>query len=78
MSKNSTVCAGIDTGKHKLDVAIDGGAEGVQVDNNSQGHRTCWPGCGSARSSVVGHRPGPVFSLKLPLTLAGRVWPGAL
>jgi transposase len=40
MSNNSTVCAGIDTGKHKLDVAIDGGTERLQVDNNSQGHRT--------------------------------------
>src|SRR5262245_33489963 len=40
MSKYTTVCAGIDTGKHKLDVAIDGGAQRVQVDNNSQGHRS--------------------------------------
>ena len=40
MSKDTTVCAGIDTGKHKLDVAIDGGAERVQVDNNSEGHRS--------------------------------------
>src|SRR5947207_448520 len=40
MNKDSTVCAGIDTGKHKLDVAIDGGAERVQVANNSQGHRS--------------------------------------
>ena len=40
MSKYTTVCAGIDTGKHKLDVAIDGGAQRMQVDNNSQGHRS--------------------------------------
>jgi|SRR6516165_10076096 transposase len=40
MGKYTTVCAGIDTGKHKLDVAIDGGAQRVQVDNNSQGHRS--------------------------------------
>src|SRR5262249_19234594 len=40
MSKDTTVCAGIDTGKHKLDVAIDGGAERAQVDNNSEGHRS--------------------------------------
>jgi transposase len=40
MSKHSAVCAGIDTGKHKLDVAIDGGAERAQVDNNSEGHRS--------------------------------------
>jgi transposase len=40
MGKYTTVCAGIDTGKHKLDVAIDGGAQRVQVDNNSEGHRS--------------------------------------
>ena len=40
MSKSSTVCAGIDTGKHKLDVAIDGSTERLQVDNSSEGHRT--------------------------------------
>ena len=40
MSKYTTVCAGIDIGKHKLDVAIDGGAQRMQVDNNSQGHRS--------------------------------------
>jgi transposase len=40
MSKNTTQCAGIDTGKHKLDVAIDSGAERLQVDNNSEGHRS--------------------------------------
>ena len=40
MSKVITVCAGIDTGKHTLDVAIDGSTERLQVDNNSEGHRT--------------------------------------
>jgi transposase len=39
MSKNTTVYAGIDTGKHKLDVAIDGSKEGLQVDNNGEGHQ---------------------------------------
>jgi transposase len=39
MSKVITVCAGIDTGKHKLDVAIDDSAKRLQVDNNSEGHR---------------------------------------
>jgi transposase len=38
MAKNSTVCAGIDVGKHKLDVALDGLAEQLQVENNSDGH----------------------------------------
>jgi transposase len=39
MRKAITVCAGIDTGKHKLDVAIDGSTERLVVDNNSEGHR---------------------------------------
>jgi transposase len=33
------ICAGIDTGKRKLDVALDGRAERLQVDNNADGHR---------------------------------------
>lgn len=39
MSKHSTICAGIDTGKHKLDVALDGEPEQLQVDNSPDGHR---------------------------------------
>jgi transposase len=38
MSKPSMVCAGIDTGKHKLDVALDGCAEQLQIDNTADGH----------------------------------------
>ena len=38
MSNDSTVYAGIDTGKHKLDIAIDGSAERLQADNSPQGH----------------------------------------
>jgi transposase len=39
MSNDTTVCAGIDTGKHKLDVAIDGSAERLQVDNSAEGYQ---------------------------------------
>jgi transposase len=39
MSKHSMVCAGIDTGKRKLDVAIEGRSECLQVDNTADGHR---------------------------------------
>jgi transposase len=39
MSKRSTVSAGIDTGKHKLDVALDGWPQRLQIDNTSDGHR---------------------------------------
>jgi transposase len=38
MSKDSIVCAGVDTGKYKLDIAIDGGAERLQVDNSAEGY----------------------------------------
>jgi transposase len=37
MKKHSMVCAGIDTGKRKLDVALDGSAERVQVANSDDG-----------------------------------------
>lgn len=39
MAKRNTVCAGIDTGKRKLDVAIDGGCEQLQVENTAEGHQ---------------------------------------
>ena len=38
MSKHSMICAGIDTGKYKLDVAINGSREQLQVDNTADGH----------------------------------------
>jgi transposase len=40
MSKHTMVCAGIDTGKRKLDVAIAGKPDRLQVDNAADGHRT--------------------------------------
>ena len=39
MAKRTTVCAGIDTGKRKLDVALDGSSEQLQVDNSPEGHQ---------------------------------------
>jgi transposase len=38
MSKHNTVCAGIDTGKRKLDAALQGGERRLQVDNTPEGH----------------------------------------
>ena len=38
MAKHTTICAGIDTGKRKLDVAIEGRREQLQVKNTSEGH----------------------------------------
>ena len=39
MSKRTTICAGIDTGKHKLDVALEGGRQRLEVANCTAGHR---------------------------------------
>src|ERR1700676_3588124 len=38
MHQHNMVCAGIDTGKRKLDVALTDGEQRLQVDNNSAGH----------------------------------------
>lgn len=39
MAKRITLCAGIDTGKRKLDVALDGNSERLQVANTAEGHQ---------------------------------------
>src|SRR3982074_3418820 len=39
MAKRTMICAGIDTGKHKLDVAIDGTSEQLQVDNTAESYK---------------------------------------
>ena len=39
MAKRITICAGIDTGKRKLDVALDGSSEQLQIDNTAEGHK---------------------------------------
>jgi transposase len=39
MSKRNIICAGIDTAKRKLDVALDGCSEELQVGNDADGHR---------------------------------------
>lgn len=39
MAKRTTICAGIDAGKRKLDVAIDGSSELLQVENTAEGRR---------------------------------------
>lgn len=40
MSKHSMICAGIDTGKRKLDVALTEGSQHQQVENSIEGHCT--------------------------------------
>jgi transposase len=39
MSKHSIVCAGIDTSKRKLDVALHDGSAELEVENEADGHR---------------------------------------
>ena len=39
MAKPITIYAGIDTGKRKLDVALDGSSERLQVENTPEGHK---------------------------------------
>jgi transposase len=39
MAKRTTICAGIDTGKRKLDVALDSSSEQLQVDNTPEGYK---------------------------------------
>lgn len=38
MAKRITICAGIDTGKRKLDVALDDSSERLQIDNTVEGY----------------------------------------
>jgi transposase len=40
MAKRTTICAGIDTGKRKLDIALDGSSEQLQIDNTAEGYKT--------------------------------------
>ncbi|WP_224741371.1 IS110 family transposase [Bradyrhizobium sp. 2S1] len=40
MAKRITICAGIDIGKRKLDVALDDGSEQLQVENTAEGYKT--------------------------------------
>jgi transposase len=54
MSKYSMVCAGIDVGKHKLDVACGGRSERLQVDNTADGHRKLSAWLGRQRVKRVG------------------------
>lgn len=39
MGKSITICAGIDTGKRKLDVAVNGKDDLFQVENTAEGHK---------------------------------------
>jgi transposase len=40
MAKRTTICAGIDTGKWKLDIALDGSSKQLQIGNTPEGYKT--------------------------------------
>src|SRR6202165_1994429 len=40
MAKRTPICAGIDTGKRKLDIAPDGSSEQLQIGNTPEGYKT--------------------------------------
>lgn len=54
MSKHSTKAAGIDTGKHKLDVALSFDGEVFQVGNDEAGYLELWPWLRRHRVKRVG------------------------
>jgi len=54
MSKHTTVSAGIDTGKCKLDIALDRCPERLQVDNTDDGHAVLWGWLRQHRVNRVG------------------------
>jgi transposase len=54
MSKRSIICAGIDTGKHKLDVALENRAQELQVKNTADGHRKLSAWLGKHKVTRVG------------------------
>jgi transposase len=54
MAKRNTICAGIDTGKRKLDVAIEGSSEQLQVDNTTVGYKALLDWLRSHRVKRIG------------------------
>lgn len=54
MAKRTTICAGIDTGKRKLDVALDGSSEQLQIENTAEGHKTLLEWLGRHKVKRIG------------------------
>jgi transposase len=54
MRNHNMICAGIDTGKHKLDVALVEGRQRLQVDNNPDGHAALSAWLGKHKVERVG------------------------
>jgi transposase len=54
MAKRTIICAGIDTGKRKLDVALEGSLEPLQVENTAGGYKTLLEWLGGHKVKRVG------------------------
>ena len=54
MAKRTTICAGIDTGKRKLDVALDGSSQQLQVENTAEDYKTLLKWLGRHKVKRVG------------------------
>ena len=76
MAKHSIICAGIDTGKRELEVALEGGTQQLTVDNAAAGHAalSAWlerhrvkrvgiEATGGYEGAVVAHLRGAGFTV---------------
>src|SRR5260370_3382809 len=81
MAKRTTICAGIDTGKLKLDIALDGSSEQLQVDNTPEGYKTLLDWLRRHRVKRIGieasggYAHAVVAALARPHIVAGRFQP---
>jgi transposase len=64
MTKRTTICAGIDTGKRKLDVGLDGGGKPLQVENTPEGHKVLLSWLRQHRVKRVGIEASGGYALK--------------
>lgn len=72
MGKSITICAGIDTGKRKLDVAIHGTGEEVQVDNTEEGHKALVRWLKERKVKRVGIEASGGYEQAVVATLRGK------
>jgi transposase len=72
MSKRTTICAGIDTGKRKLDVALESDRERLEVDNNAAGHRALTDWLRRRRVKRVGIEASGGYELPVVIELRRR------
>ena len=69
MAKPITVCAGIDTGKRKLDVAIDGSSSQLQVENTPEGRKVLLEWLRSRKVKRIGIEASGGYELPVVIEL---------